>query len=383
MWDELKNKRDKDEEKHKSSDTEIENNIYFEPSKKQILCPKCKGKGIKPVTMTGIARYGLAEQRYVCEDCNYTGSLILDVTKQEKLESDIVMEEDLMKIKKELESEEQRQDYKNYNQFEYEGFKKKESSTDKIKKLAEGGGIIALLIFILTKIGKLGFLLSLFKFKTLLTMLISLGAYALIFGLPFAMGIIIMLFVHETGHWLALRYYGVKVSSPLFVPFLGAAVFMKEMPKRVYHEAITAASGPVFGFLITLAFFVVGIVQESGLFLALAYFSGFVNLFNLIPFGFLDGGRIAKTLSKRIWVIGAIMLVALFIFRPNPFFLIILILLGLGYFSENKQQFSKDYNEIEFYERLIIGAVYILLLVSLGLLTVISYEHLQMVHPLD
>ncbi|ODS38845.1 MAG: hypothetical protein A7315_11725, partial [Candidatus Altiarchaeales archaeon WOR_SM1_79] len=279
--------------------------------------------------------------------------------------------------------EEQNQNYEeNYQQnFEYEGFKKKESVTDKIKKHAGEGGIILLLIAVLSKIGKLGFLLQLFKFKTLFSMLISVGAYALIFGLPFAIGIIVMIFVHETGHWLALRYYGVNVSSPIFVPFLGAAVFMKGMPKRVYHEAITASAGPAFGFLITIAFFVIGIAQQSGLFLALAYFSGFINLFNLIPFGFLDGGRIAKVLSKKMWILGALMLVALFIVRPNPFFLIILILLGLGYFAEKNQQLSKDYYEIEFNERLIIAAVYISLLGILGLLTVLSYEYLQTIHP--
>ncbi|ODS37957.1 MAG: hypothetical protein A7316_01305 [Candidatus Altiarchaeales archaeon WOR_SM1_86-2] len=84
-----------------------------------------------------------------------------------------------------------------------------------------------------------------------------------------------------------------------------------------------------------------------------------------------------------MWIIGAVMLIALFVAMPNPFFLVILILLGLGYFAEKDQQISKDYHEIEFNERLIIGGVYILLLGTLGLLTVLSYEYLQIVHPLD
>jgi len=371
------------EETQETSDTGTGNNTYPWHPKTKIICPKCKGNRIKPATMTGIAGYGSPDQRYFCEDCGYTGSLILDVSEQEKSEPDIAIENDLMEIKRELESEEQGRDYKDPQQFEYEGFKKKESSADKIKKMAEGGGIIALLIFVLTKIGKLGFLLQLFKLKTLFTMFIAIGAYALIFGLPFAVGFVFAILVHETGHWVALRHYGVNVSSPIFVPFLGAAVFAKEMPKRVYHEAITAAAGPAFGFLITALFFVIGIAYNSGLFLAIAYLSGFINLFNLIPFGFLDGGRIAKALSKKMWIIGAVMLIALFVAMPNPFFLVILILLGLGYFAEKDQQISKDYHEIEFNERLIIGGVYILLLGTLGLLTVLSYEYLQIVHPLD
>jgi len=257
-----------------------------------------------------------------------------------------------------------------------------ESFIDKIKKRAGEGGIILLIITALMNIGKLGFLLQLFKFKTLFSMLIAMGAYALIFGLPFAAGIIVMLFVHETGHWLALRYYGVAVSSPIFIPFLGAAVFAKEMPKRVYHEAITASAGPAFGFLITIAFFVMGVAQQSGLFLALAYFSGFVNLFNLIPFGMLDGGRIAKALSRKIWIIGAVMLAALFIAQPNPFFLIILLLLGWGYFAEREQVKPAEYNEILFGERLIIAGIYLSVLLFLTVLTVLSYEFLNVVQPL-
>jgi len=76
---------------------------------KQILCTKCKGKGIKPATMTGIASYGSPDQRYICEDCGYIGSLILDVSEQEKSESDIEVEND---FKKELGLDGERTDNK-------------------------------------------------------------------------------------------------------------------------------------------------------------------------------------------------------------------------------------------------------------------------------
>lgn len=68
----------------------------------RLLCPECKSDKIKPATMTSVAIYGSPDQRYVCEDCGYTGSLVIDVSEHEKTEHDIAMEEDLMKIRKEL-----------------------------------------------------------------------------------------------------------------------------------------------------------------------------------------------------------------------------------------------------------------------------------------
>jgi len=94
--------RKREEEMQDASETKTENTLYVKPSKTKVVCPKCKGKRIKPATMTGFAVYGSPDQRYVCEDCGYCGSLILDVSEQEKSELDIAMEEDLMKIKKEL-----------------------------------------------------------------------------------------------------------------------------------------------------------------------------------------------------------------------------------------------------------------------------------------
>jgi predicted RNA-binding Zn-ribbon protein involved in translation (DUF1610 family) len=71
-------------------------------SKTQFICPNCKGNRIKPANESAFAIYGSPDQRYVCDDCGYIGSLIIDSEEHEKSKSDIAMEEDLMKIKKEL-----------------------------------------------------------------------------------------------------------------------------------------------------------------------------------------------------------------------------------------------------------------------------------------
>src|SRR3712207_3490686 len=107
-------------------------------------------------------------------------------------------------------------------------------------------------------IAALGFLVWKFKalalvvfklkvFTTSASMLVSVGAYALLWGWKFAVGFVVLLFVHELGHVLELRRQGVPATAPLFIPFLGAVVGMKQMPKDAWREAQVALAGPILG----------------------------------------------------------------------------------------------------------------------------------------
>src|SRR5205814_10223411 len=110
-----------------------------------------------------------------------------------------------------------------------------------------GGGIAALGV-LLAKFK--GVLLLLPKLKILTTsgsMLVSVGAYALIWGWKFAIGFVLLIFVHEMGHVLQLRREGVPASAPLFIPFLGAMVGMKKLPDDAAAEARVGLAGPVLG----------------------------------------------------------------------------------------------------------------------------------------
>jgi Zn-dependent protease len=157
------------------------------------------------------------------------------------------------------------------------------------------GPLGAALLFLVTK-GK-ALLLLLPKLKVLTTsasMLVSVAAYALIWGWRFALGFVLLLFVHELGHVLQLRREGIKASAPLFIPFLGAVVGMKELPKDAAAEARVGLAGPVLGSLACLV--PVGLYGLTGneLFQALAFTGFFLNLFNLLPVLPLDGGRAGR-----------------------------------------------------------------------------------------
>jgi Zn-dependent protease len=179
-------------------------------------------------------------------------------------------------------------------------------------------GSVFALLFGLFKLGKAG--------GTLLTMLISLGAYSLVFGWRYAAGFIGLLLVHEMGHFTAARQRGLAVSAPTFIPFVGAWIELKDQPMDVATEAYVASAGPLLGTIgATLVYFWAR-ESESGLLMAIAYGGYFLNFFNLIPLSPLDGGRMTAILSPRIWFIGAPLMLAMMLYRPSPLLVLILVM---------------------------------------------------------
>ena len=210
-----------------------------------------------------------------------------------------------------------------------------------------------------------GLLLLLPKIKILSTsgtMLVSVAAYALIWGWRFALGFVLLLFVHEIGHVLQLRREGIKASATMFIPFLGALVAMKEMPKDAAAEARVGLAGPVLGSLGALV--PLGLYELSGneLFKALAFVGFFLNLFNLLPVLPLDGGRAMAALSPWMWLVGFAMLVAAAFVFPNPIMLLILLFGGIETWRRwktRKDPASREYHRVKPATRAAVAAVYI------------------------
>jgi len=151
--------------------------------------------------------------------------------------------------------------------------------------------------------------------KILLTsgsMLASMALYAISMGAPFAIGFVLMILIHELGHGYAMRRHGLAAGAPVFIPFFGALISMKDQPRTPLVEAEVAIAGPVAGALAALVATGLFFVTHSPLFLALAHAGFFLNLFNLTPFGFLDGGRVVKLFSRKMWIIGALVLATMF-----------------------------------------------------------------------
>jgi Zn-dependent protease len=143
--------------------------------------------------------------------------------------------------------------------------------------------------------------------------LISIGIYSLIFGWTFAIGLVALLFLHEMGHAVVMKLKGLPVGGMVFIPMLGAAVFMSRMPKNARDEAEVGIAGPIAGALASSVCLLIALANphSSGVWASLAYFGFFMNLFNLIPIVPFDGGRVLAAIDRRIWIIGFVGLVAI------------------------------------------------------------------------
>jgi len=175
--------------------------------------------------------------------------------------------------------------------------------------------------------------------KTGGSMLASIVIYALlfsqtrgfVFGLLFATGFVLLILVHEMGHSLAMRYYRLSASPPIFIPFMGALINLRQQPRNAWEEAVVGIGGPALGTIGAIVCHALFVFTGNPLFLLLAWFGYMLNLFNLLPVPPLDGGRITAAVSPWIWMPGLLGLVWMIIHQwrttGSPSFILIMLLL--------------------------------------------------------
>lgn len=227
-------------------------------------------------------------------------------------------------------------------------------------------------------------LVLLFKSKmafTALSMLISVVVYALVFGWWYAVGFVLLIFFHEMGHYAAARQRGLDVGAPTFIPFVGAWIQLKDMPHDAETEAYIGIAGPITGTAAALLCWFFARAWHSDLMLALAYSGCMINLFNLIPVSPLDGGRITQVISPRVWLLGAPILIGLFIWNPSPMFLLIAVLAWPQLMLAWKgTSVNPAYYHVPASTRINYGVAYLGLVVFLGQMTYTLHQSLAAYH---
>jgi Zn-dependent protease len=236
----------------------------------------------------------------------------------------------------------------------------------KRKGLAGLGGIGAAIGALLLKFPVLGIFL---KFGWAgISAIVSIVVYSYIFGWQFAVGLVALLFIHEMGHALVMKLKGIPVGGMIFIPMLGAAVFMRQMPKNAKDEAEVGIAGPIAGAIAASVclFLALQTPYIRNVWAPLAYFGFFMNLFNLIPIVPFDGGRVLAAIDRRLWILGFLGLVAFQIWswlngNFSPWLLFFVIMAGTQFWSRRSVPNTPEaqaYYSVPVGERIILSLLY-------------------------
>lgn len=211
------------------------------------------------------------------------------------------------------------------------------------------------------------------------SMLLSVFVYAWVYGWSYAVGIVAMLFAHEGGHYIAAKQRGLKVGAPTFIPFVGAWIELKDQPMDAETEAFVGIAGPMVGSAAAFVCYAFGRNMGSNSLLAIAYVGFVLNLFNLIPVSPLDGGRIVAAISPKIWILGIPLLIGLFVWKPSPLLLLIVVVAipHVWGILRNKNVLDSRYYQTPTHIRLQYTAQYLLLACFLAVMAFDVHQGLK------
>ena len=179
------------------------------------------------------------------------------------------------------------------------------------------------LVAVATK-GKLLFL-GLTKASTMFSMLLSMGVYWTAWGLPFAIGFVVSIYIHEMGHVAALHRLGIPATAPMFIPGLGAFVRLRQSPVSPMEDARVGLAGPIWGLGAAVVAYLAGLAGGGGLMFAIARTGAWINLFNLLPVWQLDGARGFASLTRQHRWMAVAALVAGWLIAGDGLFILLII----------------------------------------------------------
>lgn len=198
---------------------------------------------------------------------------------------------------------------------------------------------------------------------TVISVAVFIAFWWLLLGsVELAIGLGVLIFVHEMGHYIAAKHRGLRVFQPVFTP-LGAAVAHSQ-PPSAECEAFVSYAGPLFGAVASVAALVLGLLLNVPLLFMVAKYGFFLNLINLIPMKPLDAGGISMGIHRYMWVPGVLLFLWLFTaIGNNGFNMIILVLIAWGFFGdlEYRKTLPAAYFNVRFATRIGYAIAYIAL----------------------
>src|SRR6266704_4517907 len=228
----------------------------------------------------------------------------------------------------------------------------------------------ALAVWAVAKYG-LVFLVKLPAAGTLISLVVSFGGYALFYGPWFAVALVTMILVHEMGHVIEIRRQGMQATAPIFIPFLGAAIFQRSHPTDALKQAQLGIAGPIAGTIGATAAFFLYLSTQWEVFLLAALIGFYINLFNMIPVWQLDGAWVLAPVSKWFQLAGYLLIaLGVIVFGFVSPLIIIIALLGIPTLVQRFRDSSNPYyTSVPIRGRIAIGAAWLALVMYLGVLS--------------
>jgi len=208
---------------------------------------------------------------------------------------------------------------------------------------------------------------------------VTIAAYTSQWPLAVVVGFVGITLIHEIGHAVAIRAKGLRAGFMVFIPFIGGAVTLKDQPRSVYDDAMIGLAGPAAGTFASLACLQVYKWKGDPLWLLIAFLGFALNLFNLLPIGMLDGGRISAAVTKWMWVFGGGALAYKVFDQPNPLTIVIAVLAAFQvYASIVREKTDKHFYDVTPIQRAAIAVLYFALVIFLGHQTWMTYDRLEL-----
>lgn len=214
--------------------------------------------------------------------------------------------------------------------------------------------------------------------KTVGSMLISMLVYGLVFqDVSIAVGFVLLMLVHEMGHVIANRHYGIAASPPIFIPFMGAVINLRSSPRNALEESVIGIGGPVLGTVGALVCYALALAipEHRGLLTEVAWLGFMLNLFNMLPVPPLDGGRVVAAVSPWLWLVGLAVL-AVMVVSSFSYILILVLFFAAPRIWRTLQQGGRNspYYQIGPRAHLTMGVAYVGLTLLLALMYYLTYQ---------
>jgi Zn-dependent protease len=220
-------------------------------------------------------------------------------------------------------------------------------------------------------------------FSSLISMGVTIGFYSMLFGWVFALEFIALLLIHEMGHFIWMKGYGLNPKAPMFIPGVGAFVAMRNMPGDEATHAWVAYAGPLVGAVGSAAFYWTGAHMDNSSLMAAGSTGFLLNLLQLVPAKPLDGGFIISAINKWLLIPGTLGLIALSFAFHSVLFLVISLFSAINLFKQFSRHKSTAYLDgppveapATVSQRIAIGIAYLSLTGMLGYLYWLSHSEL-------